>query len=412
MEFLRTWEFRVFVEETSLSNIFDTLGVDAQIQERLAAIGITEPTAVQSQAIPASLAGHDLIAQAPTGSGKTFAFGVPLVSLLEGVRGRSAGPLGLILVPTRELAQQVQKALVSLAPRDFWVMAVYGGTPYGKQIAQLKRGIDVLVATPGRLMDLVDRRAVSLDAVTHVVLDEVDRMADMGFGPVVAEILGSLTSRRQTAFFSATLDAPVRSLVQRYLSDPTFITIEADEPKLEHRFVPASRYEKAGLVSDYALGHGPTIVFCNTRDQVDRLDDELADLGMEASAVHGGLSQRQRDAALRRFLTKRTQVLIATDVAARGIHVDEVALVLHYDLPNNFTDYLHRSGRTGRAGNTGVVISLVSDRDRSKARSIEHQLQTGEPSRDRGSYGAGRGGGGGARRPRRPAQQQYSRRSR
>ena len=255
-------------------------------------------------------------------------------------------------------------------------------------------------------MDLVDRRAVSLDAVTHVVLDEVDRMADMGFGPVVAEILGSLTSRRQTAFFSATLDGPVRSLVQRYLTDPTFITIEADEPKLEHRFVPAGRYEKAGLVSDYALGHGPTIVFCNTRDQVDRLDDELADLGMDASAVHGGLTQRQRDAALRKFLTKRTQVLIATDVAARGIHVDEVALVLHYDLPNNFTDYLHRSGRTGRAGNTGVVISLVSDRDRSKARSIEHQLQTGEP----GSDGGSRGGGGGSRRPRRPAQ--YSRRSR
>ena len=370
-----------------MSTNFASLGVPDRLLSRLETQGIDTPTSIQAEAIPIILQGRDLVAQAPTGSGKTLAFGLPMVMNLTGARGADRRPRGLVMTPTRELALQVQRSMVALAPRNFWVLPVYGGTPYGSQIRQLAKGVDVVVATPGRLIDLFERKALDLSAITQVVVDEVDRMADMGFGPVIEQILSLLPARQASSLFSATVDQAVSHLAAKFLADPARVTIEADAPKLEHRFIKVDRREKPSAVSELALDYGSTIVFCNTREQVDRLEERLENLGVDSVTVHGGLSQRQREAAIRRFHSHRASILVATDVAARGIHIDQVALVIHYDLPSSFTDYLHRSGRTGRAGNTGVVASLVSDYDAAKARAIESELRGEVAERGAGMRG-------------------------
>lgn len=352
---------------------FSNLGLEEWVVDGLAQLGITEPTEIQEKTIPEALAGRDVIGQAPTGSGKTVAFGAPMASLLERAQ-QPKSPTGLVLVPTRELALQVAKALTSYAKGKLRVLAVYGGTPYGPQFRRLAEGVDTVVATPGRLIDLLDRRQVLLDKVAIVTVDEIDRMSDMGFAPALEEILSSLPERVQTLFFSATLDSSIRRMTQRYQQDPVTVEVVVESRPVEHRFLRVGRYEKAQETSKLIAGNGRTIVFCNTREQVERLDRELVDQGIVSVQVHGGRSQQQRERAIRRFTGDKADALIATDVAARGIHVDAVELVVHFDIPNSYTDYLHRSGRTGRAGRSGLVVALVGDSDRGRASRIERML--------------------------------------
>ncbi|MHB8191163.1 MAG: DEAD/DEAH box helicase [Ferrimicrobium sp.] len=357
---------------------FAELGVDESTLKYLANSGITVPTEIQVGCLPAAIEGRDVTGRAPTGSGKTLAFGIPMVMRLSQLE-RHNRPSGLVLAPTRELALQITEQLTALAQRNLWVNAVYGGTPYGPQLKAFHRGVDIVVATPGRLEDLLERRALTLDGVKIVVVDEIDRMADMGFAPALHRILGDLSPDRQTLFFSATLDASVESVVRRHQHDAIRVEIDTVEEDLnvEHRFVRVQRYDRADAAARLIEEHGSTIIFCNTRNQVERLDMDLTRAGVRAVSVHGGRSQRQRESAIRRFSTQQASALIATDVAARGIHVDNVALVVHYDLPDTFTDYLHRSGRTGRAGNAGVVVSLVGERDAFTANRFERQIAGG-----------------------------------
>jgi len=363
---------------------FASLGLSPFEIDRLRAIGISQPTEVQAAVW--SLTGGDIVASAPTGSGKTIAFALPLVGTVADREGR--GPHGLVLVPTRELALQVMRVVVSLAPRKVRVVALYGGTPYRPQLERLRRGVDLVVATPGRLLDLIDRGALSLGEVGYAVVDEVDRMADLGFADDLERLLGQLPSRRRIALFSATMDHAVARLARRFLTDPAVVEVHADRPELEHRFMRLRHHEKVQAVEDLAEDFDSMIVFCNTRHQVDRLTEAL---GRLAVGVHGGLGQRAREAAIRRFDRGNAPVLVATDVAARGLDIAGVDAVLHYDLPTTFTDYLHRSGRTGRAGRTGVVVALVGERDGAKAGQLERQLglapsgyrKGGRPSRGR-----------------------------
>jgi len=363
---------------------FASLGLAPAQIDRLDAMGIHEPTEVQAAVL--AVTGGDLVASAPTGSGKTIAFALPLVEAVSAAEGR--GPHGLVLVPTRELALQVMRVVASLAPRKVHVAALYGGTPYRPQLERLGRGVDLVVATPGRLLDLLARRALSLAEVRYAVVDEVDRMADLGFADDLEDLLGRLPEHRRIALFSATMDGAVERLAKRFLSDPAVVEVHADRPELEHRFVRIRHHEKARAVAEFADDFESMIVFCNTRHQVDQLTDTL---GRLAVGVHGGLGQRAREAAIRRFDRGTAPVLVATDVAARGLDIAGVDAVLHYDLPSSFTDYLHRSGRTGRAGRRGVVVALVGERDGAKAGHLERQLglpraryrEGGRPSRGR-----------------------------
>lgn len=349
---------------------FHELGRTPDEIDRLAAMGVHHPTEVQQAVL--AVADGDVIASAPTGSGKTIAFALPLVAHVAETSGR--GPHGLVVVPTRELALQATRVLTALAPRRVRIAALYGGTPYRPQLQRLARGVDVVVATPGRLLDLCARHALSLGRVSYAVLDEVDRMADLGFADDVEEILAMLPSERRIALFSATMDGAVDRLARRFLVNPTVVTVRGDRPELEHRFVRLPHGEKVRTVAEYADDFASMIVFCNTRHQVDRLTEAL---GRRAVGVHGGLGQRAREAAIRRFDRGGTPVLVATDVAARGLDIAGVDAVLHFDLPSSFTDYLHRSGRTGRAGRRGVVVALVGERDGARAGNLERQLGLG-----------------------------------
>jgi superfamily II DNA/RNA helicase len=350
---------------------FSTLGVPAALVDALTRAGITEPFDIQNATIPDAIAGRDVLGRAPTGSGKTLAFGIPLLAGLE--RADSRRPHGLILSPTRELAEQIRRELAPLADAvGLRVLAVYGGVGLGPQASALRRGIDVLVACPGRLQDLVDRGDVALDHVGRVVVDEADRMADMGFLPAVRALLDLTSAKRQTVLFSATLDRDVQVLIDSYQRNPARHEVGLSEPDLStvtHRFIATAKEQKLGLAADLIDDAGPTMVFCRTRHGVDRVARQLKRIGVKAGWIHGGRTQSQRDAALSAFTSGRVQTLVATDVAARGIHVDGVACVIHYDPPADAKDYVHRSGRTARAGAGGVVVSLVnSDQKRAVAR--------------------------------------------
>jgi superfamily II DNA/RNA helicase len=355
---------------------FQHLGVPADLVAVLRDRDITEPFPVQAATIPDALAGADVCGKAPTGSGKTLAFGVPLVVRVASARPRR--PRALVLAPTRELAAQIHKELEPLAAaRDKRVCTVYGGVGYEKQKKALRRGVDILVACPGRLRDLVAQHAVRLDAVDIVVIDEADRLADMGFLPDVRSILDETSPERQTVFFSATLDGDVAAL-QREYQRADAVTYEVasatDDANIEHHFEELETTDRAARAAEIVRAHGSTIVFTRTRHGAERLAKQLTKSGVDAAAIHGGLSQPKRDRALADFKNDNVEALIATDVAARGIHVDAVACVVHFDLPVDAKTYVHRSGRTARAGATGTVVSFVARDQRSASRKLQKEL--------------------------------------
>ncbi len=355
---------------------FHDIGVPADLAAALRRRSITEPFPVQAATIADALAGLDVCGKAPTGSGKTLAFGIPLVVRVPTARPRR--PRALVLAPTRELAAQIHKELEPLAAvREKRVCTVYGGVGYEKQKKALRRGIEILVACPGRLRDLMDQNAVRLDSVEIVVIDEADRMADMGFLPEVRRILDETSPQRQTLLFSATLDGDVAVLQRKYQRDDavTYEVEDADDAAdIEHHFEELAANERVTRTAEIVRSHGSTIVFTRTRHGAERLTKQLNTAGVDAAAIHGGLSQSQRDRALAGFKLDKVQALIATDVAARGIHVDAVACVLHFDPPADAKTYVHRSGRTGRAGATGKVVSFVAPDQRASSRTLRRDL--------------------------------------
>jgi superfamily II DNA/RNA helicase len=342
--------------------------------ERLERRGIAEPFPIQAAALPDALAGRDVCGKAPTGSGKTIAFGIPLVLGIEKAKPRK--PRGLVLVPTRELASQVCSELRSLAGGKPSVTAIYGGVGFGPQTRALREGVDIVVACPGRLADLVQQREISLSEVSFVVLDEADRMADMGFMPEVKRLLDQVRPDRQTLLFSATLDGAVDELVKRYQHEPARHehTPEDDGPPSRHIFWNVDRSNRVHVTAQVITAEWPAIVFCRTKHGADRVARQLNKSGVTAVAMHGDRSQGQRKRALGDFSNGRAQALVATDVAARGIHVDDVASVVHFDPPADEKDYVHRSGRTGRAGASGVVVSLVADEQIGDVRKMQRRL--------------------------------------
>ncbi len=345
-------------------NGFAALGVPDRLVERLARDGITEPFPIQAATIPDALAGRDVLGRGRTGSGKTLAFGLPtLARLLDGRPARSKQPRVLILVPTRELAMQVSDALEPLVHvMGLRHRLVAGGLSYEPQISSLARGVELLIATPGRLADLIEKGACDLGAVETVILDEADHMADMGFLPEVTALLDQIPAGGQRLLFSATLDNGVDALVERYLVDP--VTHSTDDvtaavTTMDHHIVLIDPRDKKALTAELANRPARSIVFVRTQMGADRVALELRERGVLAASLHGGLTQSVRNRVLGAFREGNLRVLVATDVAARGIHVDDVGLVLQVDPPRDFKDYLHRAGRTARAGEKGTVVTLV-----------------------------------------------------
>jgi superfamily II DNA/RNA helicase len=344
----------------NIMTTFAELGVPARMAEALAAAGMSEAFAVQAITLHDALAGRDLCGRAPTGSGKTLGFGIPLMARVS--QATPNRPTGLVLVPTRELAEQVQRAFVPLGRAQWrFVQAVYGGSPMAAQIHSLKKGASVVVATPGRLLDIIERGHCDLSGVEVCVIDEADRMADLGFMPDVRKILDMTPATRQTMLWSATLDGDVNDLIHEYLRDPAMhdLVDEIDNGNVEHRFVVTPAMSRIDATVELLKTHGPTIVFVKTRFGVDDVTAALMNAGITAGSLHGARTQQARQRTLEDFKRGKVQALVATDVAARGIHVDNVELVVHYDLPDTGKDYKHRSGRTGRAGHDGHVVAFV-----------------------------------------------------
>jgi len=354
---------------------FSDLGVPARLVARLEEQGITSPFPIQTATLPDAIAGRDVCGRAPTGSGKTLAFGLALVLRTDHAAPRR--PRALVLVPTRELASQVRDELAMLYGNNQRVIAIYGGTGYGPTRRALDRGVDVVVACPGRLEDLVTQGAIRLGDVRTAVLDEADRMADMGFLPAVRRLLDLTATDRQVLLFSATIGREVESIIQKYQRDPVRHDVLGDESsvgEVSHVFWRAERNDRVRLTAQLVAKHGRAVVFCRTKRGVDRVTRQLGATGIQAVAIHGDRSQAQRERALAAFTNGRAHVLVATDVAARGIHIDDLPCVVHFDLPADPTDYVHRSGRTGRAGNTGTVVSLVTDEHHTAVRSLQRAL--------------------------------------
>lgn len=342
---------------------FGELGLPSLLVERLARDGLTTAFPIQSATIPDALGGRDVLGRAQTGSGKTLAFGLPLLARLAGGRSASRRPRAIVLVPTRELAMQVHDSLEPLAHvLGVRLKLVAGGLPYQKQIQALDRGVDVLVATPGRLTDLVERGNCNLSAVEILVLDEADHMCDMGFLPDVCALLDLMPAGGQRLLFSATLDGDVDTIVRRYMNDPvrhSTADATATVSTMSHHVWLVKPAHKAPVTAALAARRGRTVVFVRTKLGADRVAAQLRELGVRAAALHGGLGQGARNRTLGAFRDGHVPVLVATDVAARGIHVDDVSLVLQVDPPADHKDYLHRAGRTARAGEAGTVITLA-----------------------------------------------------
>ena len=348
---------------------FAALGLPKPLVRALARLGIEEPFPIQAATIPDGLAGRDVLARARTGSGKTLAFGLPLLARISaGPAAAPHRPRALVLVPTRELAMQVNDALAPLAKAvGRFSRTAVGGVPYDKQLRDLARGVDVLVATPGRLADLIERGACDLGGIDVSVLDEADQMADMGFLPDVTALLEQTPTGTQRMLFSATLDGDVDALVRAFMIDP--VTHEIDPPvatisSMAHHLLLIPPREKLDVVRRIATRPGRTIMFVRTQLGADRLVGQLAEKGLRAGALHGGKSQAVRTRTLAEFRERHSGVLVATDVAARGIYVDGVSLVVHVDPPRDPKDYLHRAGRTARAGESGTVVTLVLPQQR------------------------------------------------
>ncbi len=368
------------MENTITSLTFADLGLPEALVRALAAQKITDPFPIQAATLPDALSGADICGRAPTGSGKTLAFGLPLLAGLAGMKSsaRPGRPLALVLLPTRELASQVAAVLSGLARSvGASVGVAYGGVGYGPQRVALRRGIDLLIGCPGRLEDLIAQGDLDLSDVRWAVLDEADRMADMGFLPSVKRLLDKINQQRQMLLFSATLDGAVDVVVRRYLHDPRMFEAapsDVDTGDVTHLWWRTDRDRRIGLTAELVARQSPTVVFCRTRHGADRLTRRLQAAGVKAAAVHGSRSQPQRDRALADFSQGRVDALVATDVAARGIHVDGVACVVHFDPPGDAKDYVHRSGRTGRAGADGIVVSLVTNEVEKEVRLLQRSL--------------------------------------
>ena len=349
-----------------MTKTWSELGVPKNIISGLLARGIDAPFPVQEATLPDALAGNDICGKAPTGSGKTLAFGIAIATKVT--KSRPGRPTGLVLVPTRELAAQVAKEISLLCGgSDIRVSAVYGGAGYGPQV-KAARASSIVVATPGRLEDLIKRRDLDLGAVAVAVIDEADRMADMGFMPSVKRIMRSVTTNRQTLLFSATLDGDIDLLIREFQQSPKRHAVATAENagEIDHLFWNVSRDNRTKILVEIATQYERAIVFCRTKHGSDRLAGNLEAMGINTCVIHGNRSQAQREKALEQFRRGKATVMVATDVAARGIHIDAVPVVVHFDMPEDPKDYIHRSGRTGRAGMKGTVISLI---DKSMRRS-------------------------------------------
>jgi ATP-dependent RNA helicase DeaD len=371
--------------DPNVDGTFSSLGLDEGLVASLTELGYEEPTPIQREAIPPLLAGRDVLAEAPTGTGKTAAFTLPALQRLGDGHSGDGRARALVLVPTRELAMQVAEAIHrygrSIGTR---VLPVYGGQAIGQQLRSLRRGVDVVVATPGRAVDHLTRGSLNLDAVEVVVLDEADEMLDMGFAEDLEAVLGSVPASRQTALFSATISPQIARIAKRHLRDPVRVTVKSERRERDK----GSRVRQVAYVvrradKPAALGRildleDPTsaLVFARTRGEVDDLAQQLAGHGHDAAALHGGMAQEQRDRVLGRFREGALDVLVATDVAARGLDIEHVSHVVNYDIPSNPEAYVHRIGRTGRAGREGVAITLVEPREQRLLRNIERGTRT------------------------------------
>jgi superfamily II DNA/RNA helicase len=364
-----------------MSPTFDALGVSADLVAVLRDRGIETAFPIQAMTIPDAIAGLDVCGKAKTGSGKTLAFGLPILMRLN--RAEPSRPRALVLVPTRELAVQVHDELAPLGEaRDRRVLAIYGGANMDRQIRALEQGVDLVVATPGRMIDLIDRKAVSVADLEQVVIDEADRMADMGFLPQVEWILRQVDEKHQTLLFSATLDGVVDTLIQRYQHEPAMHEVESKQltvEAMEHRFLLVHEMDKVRVAAAIARNVDRTMMFTRTKRAADRLARDLRNEGVDAAAIHGDLRQKDREKALADFGKGKLAVLVATDVAARGIHVDDVDIVIHYDPPEDHKTYLHRSGRTARAGESGVVVTLVLWNEELEVKRLQRRLGIEQP---------------------------------
>ena len=358
---------------------FEDLGLPGTLVDVLRRRGITRPLPIQAAAIADVLAGRDLCGKAPTGSGKTLAFALPIAATLS--RSAPKRPRGLVLAPTRELAGQIAAEMAPLlTAHALRVYPFYGGVGFGGQRHALRRGADVAVACPGRLEDLMATGDIDLSDVEIAVVDEADRMADMGFLPAVRRILDATSSSRQTLLFSATLDGDVDVLVRRYQRHPVRHEVSAREEvnRASHEFRAVASADRAALCAELVLAPGSSVVFVRTKLGADRVARSLKNSGVAAGAIHGDRSQAQRERTLADFRAGKLQALVATDVAARGIHVDDIARVIHYDLPADIKDYVHRSGRTARAGAGGTVVAFVTPEKRALAASLQSGLRVSD----------------------------------
>jgi superfamily II DNA/RNA helicase len=360
---------------------FAELGVPARLIAGLAARGITTPRPIQARTLPDALAGRDVLGRAETGSGKTLAFGLPLLvrTATATTKRRARHPHGLVLVPTRELADQVHDELLPLAAvLNLRLLAVYGGVSLHRQAQELRRGTDVVVATPGRLLDLLGQEACSLAAVAIAVLDEADHMADMGFLPAVTSLLDRVPAGGQRLLFSATLDSQVDTLVRRYLTDPVrhqLAPATAAASRMDHQIRSVRASDKVAVAAELAGRPGRILVFVRTKHRAARLARQLQHAGIRAGALHGNLAQPARTRALAAFAAGTVPVLVATDIAARGLHVDGIDLVVHFDPPAEPKAYLHRSGRTARAGAAGTVVTLVLPEQTTEVTTLHRRAQ-------------------------------------
>ena len=359
-----------------MSTTFAELGVPQDLIDALAQQGIESPFAIQTLAIKDAMARRDVCGKAKTGSGKTLAFSLPAIAHTE--RNKDGQPTTLVLTPTRELANQITGVVEPLAKaRQLRTIAVYGGTNIDKQIETITKGIDIIIATPGRLIDLIERKAMDVALVECVVVDEADRMADMGFLPQVEWILRHIQVNHQTMLFSATLDGAVDTVVKRHLTDPVFH--EVDEPEVTvsemgHVFMSVHKMNRVQVSARIISQATKTMLFTRTKRGADQLERELRSEGVKAAAIHGDLRQSQREKALKDFSNGDIKALVATDVAARGIHVDDVDVVIHYNPPEDHKTYLHRSGRTARAGAAGTAVTMFLWDEELQVRQLQRRL--------------------------------------
>ena len=351
----------IAAEHLTTATSFTELGVSPDLVDVLDRTGIASPFPIQALAIPDALAGRDLCGKAKTGSGKTLAFGVPIIQNLRDAKKNR--PVALVLVPTRELCSQVTEALRPLArARGHEVVAIYGGVPMQQQMAALARGAEIVIATPGRLIDLYERKALALNSVEVAVIDEADEMSDLGFLPQVRWIMRAVEGDHQTMLFSATLGGSVGALIDSYMHDPVFHEVASDSVTVEtseHRFIQVHHLDKAKMTARIAASAERTLVFVRTKRGCDQVAKDLRDLGVAVRPIHGNLPQGKRERMLAAFADGHSNVLVATNVAARGLDIEGVDIVLHYDPPEDSKTYVHRSGRTARAGEEGLVVTFV-----------------------------------------------------